>query len=632
MGPGEGRLQLRGGEPAGGDQRRAEGHLGDQLGLVPLRPLGKAGQGGQQGLQVLDGLTGGAAAHGLHGRRLEVGDRPGLVVAGQEVGGQLGRVAVGVRPVGPLQPVGHGGVEPGPPAGRDAVVEHRPVQVVGEAEPRRHGPVRPGHRAGGPQEAAVAGQGRAAPLDRLDGPGAVAGGGGGGELDPAHGGRLQHGQVVGVQPFQLQLEQAAQVLGDLAGAAGAGGQLPPPGRRPQHAGVGPGLGELDDEQRHPVGAPVHELGQLLGDRGPGEPATQHRGHRLRAELAQPELAGQPPEPELGPGVGDRGAAGQGVGRPVGAGDQQPGRRGPPGQPGQQVDGRGIGPVQVLQDQHQRPVGGDRLQHRRRLPQPPLGRPAQGPALQLGAVGLLDQGRQLGQPGRGQTGQQDQGLAVVPAEPLQRVEDRQVGLGPAPLLEALAAGHQPGPAPLDLAGERLDQRRLADPGLAGHEHELAPPLLGQAVELAQPGQLGLPPDRRHRGRQRRRALLPHGGEELVAAAVDGADQPLLTPAVADRPAGRLDPAGQGRVAHEPAPPDLVQQLGPWHHPVAVADQVGQDLEHLRLQVAGDAAAAQLVAPVVELAVAEAVDHPGLLQNSSMPSPSLRDARAVASSHR
>jgi hypothetical protein len=114
-------------------------------------------------------------------------------------------------------------------------------------------------------------------------------------------------------------------------------------------------------------------------------------------------------------------------------------------------------------------------------------------------------------------------------------------------------------------------------------------------------------------------------ELVAAPVDGADHPLGAAAVADRLAGRLDPAGQRRVGHEAAAPDLVQQLGPGDDPVAVADQVGEDLEHLRLQVAGDAAAAQLVALVVELAVTEPVDHPARLPASSISSPGLLQGR-------
>ena len=276
VGPGVGRVHLGGGEALGGDQGRAERHPRGQLRLVPLGPLGQARQELQQGPQVLDGLDGGAAPQRLHGGGLEVGDGPGVVVAGDELGGQLGRVRRRVRPVGPFQPLAGGGVQPRPPAGRDAVVQHGAVEVVREPEPRRHRPVRPGHRAGGPQEAALAGEGRAAPLDRLDGPGPVAGGRRGGELGAGDGGRLQHAEVLGVQPLQLELEQAAEVVRDLAvGAVGAGRQLPAPGRRPQDPGVGPGLGELDDEQRHPVGAPVHQL-------GPGRRRRRPRGGRAPA--------------------------------------------------------------------------------------------------------------------------------------------------------------------------------------------------------------------------------------------------------------------------------------------------------------------------------------------------------------
>jgi hypothetical protein len=50
------------------------------------------------------------------------------------------------------------------------------------------------------------------------------------------------------------------------------------------------------------------------------------------------------------------------------------------------------------------------------------------------------------------------------------------------------------------------------------------------------------------------------------------------------------------------------------------------------VAGDAAAAQLVALVVELAVAEPVDHPDRLQNFSTPPPRLAAARDLLSRQR
>jgi hypothetical protein len=90
-GPAVGRLDLGRGEPAGGDQGQAEHDLGGQLGLVAVGALGEPRQGGQQELELLDGLAVGAAPQGLGGGRLEVADRPRVVVAAQELAGQLGR-------------------------------------------------------------------------------------------------------------------------------------------------------------------------------------------------------------------------------------------------------------------------------------------------------------------------------------------------------------------------------------------------------------------------------------------------------------------------------------------------------------------------------------------------------------
>ena len=74
-----------------------------------------------------------------------------------------------------------------------------------------------------------------------------------------------------------------------------------------------------------------------------------------------------------------------------------------------------------------------------------------------------------------------------------------------------------------------------------------------------------------------------GDEAVAAAVHGADDPLGGAVVADGLAGGLDPAGERRLADEPVAPHLVEQLGLGHHPVAVRDEVGEHVEHLRLDV-------------------------------------------------
>jgi hypothetical protein len=65
-------------------------------------------------------------------------------------------------------------------------------------------------------------------------------------------------------------------------------------------------------------------------------------------------------------------------------------------------------------------------------------------------------------------------------------------------------------------------------------------------------------------------------------VHGSDGGLLAAVVPDRAPGGLDPADQRRLADEATAPDLVEQLGLGDHPVPVADQVDQDVEHLGLE--------------------------------------------------
>jgi hypothetical protein len=65
-------------------------------------------------------------------------------------------------------------------------------------------------------------------------------------------------------------------------------------------------------------------------------------------------------------------------------------------------------------------------------------------------------------------------------------------------------------------------------------------------------------------------------------VDGADGPLLPAVVAEGTADLLDPTGDGGLADEAAAPHGVHELFLGHDPVAVPDQVHQDVERLRFQ--------------------------------------------------
>jgi hypothetical protein len=75
----------------------------------------------------------------------------------------------------------------------------------------------------------------------------------------------------------------------------------------------------------------------------------------------------------------------------------------------------------------------------------------------------------------------------------------------------------------------------------------------------------------------------------------------------RPSRRLDAAGERTLADEPVTPHFVEELLLGDDPVPLSHQVGEDVEHLRLDRADDAVPAQLEAPEVELVLPEGIDH-------------------------
>jgi hypothetical protein len=74
-----------------------------------------------------------------------------------------------------------------------------------------------------------------------------------------------------------------------------------------------------------------------------------------------------------------------------------------------------------------------------------------------------------------------------------------------------------------------------------------------------------------------------------------DQPLVFAVIADCDSGRVDAARQGGFREDLPVPNGREQVVPTHHPVAVSQQILQQVEDLRLDRAQLTAAAQL-APV------------------------------------
>jgi hypothetical protein len=184
--------------------------------------------------------------------------------------------------------------------------------------------------------------------------------------------------------------------------------------------------------------------------------------------------------------------------------------------------------------------------------------------------------------------------------------------------ALAAGEPEVAAGRGPVQQRVHQRRLADARLAGHERHLPVAVEGPLEQGFEPYQLGLAPDRRGRkcrgDRPARRPVLgrpvaPAGrGDEPVAAAVDGLDEPRHPGPVPERFADLPDADVQRGVGHQGVAPDRVEEFPLGDQPAGPLGQVAQDGEGLRGQRdgprAGPRAAPQPLVGRVQAECAEA----------------------------
>ena len=110
-----------------------------------------------------------------------------------------------------------------------------------------------------------------------------------------------------------------------------------------------------------------------------------------------------------------------------------------------------------------------------------------------------------------------------------------------------------------------------------------------------------------GGSRRRDDDRHLADEADAAAVQRADQALLASVVAQRPPGRLDPAGHRRVGHGPSVPDLLDDLLLGDHALGILDEKQQQGKDLRLHRDGLAVASQFALHGLEFERFEDVSH-------------------------
>ncbi len=575
--------------------------------LVALAPLGQGGQQVEGVRQRSERIALRAGGDGALRHVAQGDDGPAAVTRLLEPHRELGRDVARPVAVRVHQPVGHATMQLGPAGSGDAAVELLAVQRVREG-------VAPRDRAVGPlaatersQQLAAARERRAAVLDlghvgrqrRRDRRGGELG------ADDARG--VEHGLVLGRQALDLLLDHHAEALGDadaleprLRGGPRFHVDHQPLRRQlVHHAG---------HEERVAVGAAVEPDRQPVGERRAREARREERGRRLGRQQAERQLAAPATNPQLARERADRMLVHDGVGGPVRAEHHETSGVGPPGDVRQQVDGGMVAPVQVLEHDDQRTVRRQRLERVGHDAEHAIRGRYADPPLELLAFARREHARQLQQPFGGELAQAGHERSAVgaAAETAEALEDGQERLARAVLRHALSARDprsRGGVACHAACDTRVEQGRLPDPGLAAHEHDLAPPSQGLVEALREASELFVAADQ-GRGRPRMRLRRRVGrarrlGDEAVASPVDRGDEPRRLGGVAERLAQLVDADLEHHVGHVGLRPERVEQLVLGDQLPGPLGQVAQQGEALRAQGNGIAVAPQHLVCRVDL---------------------------------
>src|SRR5262245_2680528 len=106
---------------------------------------------------------------------------------------------------------------------------------------------------------------------------------------------------------------------------------------------------------------------------------------------------------------------------------------------------------------------------------------------------------------------------------------------------------------------------------------------------------------------RRVVFVDLADGAKPALVQSANEALVAAAVAERAPCRADAGVERRLRDDAALPDDVEQLVFADDPVAIANEVNEQIEHLRLDVNIRPGEPQLLPPEVDLEIAEAEDQ-------------------------
>ena len=312
------------------------------------------------------------------------------------------------------------------------------------------------------------------------------------DLAPADRARTQHGGRAHGHPFHPADHGVVQVRGHRCTGI-----------------VGQSRRQLLDEQRVAVGA-LDDAGHDLGGRRRVEQRAQQVGDVAGTEAVELEVACAPAG-QLGRELAQR-VPGRDVLAAVGADRAHGQRAGVAGDEGDQVERRAVGPVQVLEDQHDRTRRHEPLDDREeQLEQTGLpgrsGRPEAHAARGAGRHRRRTAGSASTRSSEEVTQRAERGGALlgrqVPVEGAEHVHERCVRQAPLLQVEALTDQHAGAVAP-GLGAGLADEARLPHAGLATDEDHGALAALGAGVRVENDLEVARPPDERRAG-----ALSAHG---------------------------------------------------------------------------------------------------------------------------
>ena len=317
--------------------------------------------------EELRGLAIGQALVRLKSGQREVAHGLRVVAAAVEVRGELTRDAPQIAGEALLDSFSHALMESPPPSGGQAFVQRLAVERV--SKPVRGGPcpVRPGLVADGAQQVAPRDQALASVLHRLHPRAPRPVECRGDARRPKLNGRdarcLEKLQLARIELGELDIDHFMQALRDVPQVVlvDGPGQLPPAAPLRDGAALHEMVDHGHEKERIALAPGVNPFGQRRREAGRGEAPQEIRPNLAAIERIEAEACASGVRPQGAGQRDDRVVIGDGLRRPVRAHDHEPRRVAPPRNRPEQVDRGGVGPVKILEHQHERSLGRHDLQ-------------------------------------------------------------------------------------------------------------------------------------------------------------------------------------------------------------------------------------------------------------------------------